>query len=213
VGDHDYYDLKNCYATGNVFAKETGGGLVGFSTAAAVNCYATGDVNCTRVAGGLIGEDGYGGAINCYSIGHVTGSQEAGGLVGRTYHSEAIVGCFWDVNTSGQTTGAGGTGLTTVQMMQQASFTGWDFSAGDSDPADWMMLRPTEDYPRLAWQEIFEGDIAGLYGVDWIDLEELAFHWLQTGCPTDCEDADIDESGTVDLLDYSVLAADWLVGM
>jgi len=103
--------------------------------------------------------------------------------------------------------------LTTEQMMQQASFTGWDFSDTDGDPADWMMLRPDEDYPRLIWQEIFDGDIAGLYGVDNTDLEELASHWLQTGCPTGCEDADIDGSGLVDLLDFAMLAADWLEGV
>lgn len=44
----------------------------------------------------------------------------------------------------------------------------------EDSPADWMMLREGEDYPRLAWQEIFGGDIAGLYGADIVDFAYLS---------------------------------------
>jgi hypothetical protein len=213
IGEHDWYSLVDCYATGNVTCEEAGGGLVGRNYMTILHCYATGNVSCIYGAGGLIGEDWGGGGIECYSKGAVTGTTNIGGMVGVKDSSVSFTNCFWDVNTSGQSNSAGGTGLTTEQMMQQASFTGWDFSDTDGDPADWMMLRPDEDYPRLIWQEIFDGDIAGLYGVDNTDLEELASHWLQTGCPTGCEDADIDGSGLVDLLDFAMLAADWLEGV
>ncbi|MDH4202242.1 MAG: hypothetical protein OEV87_05060 [Phycisphaerae bacterium] len=90
-------------------------------------------------------------------------------------------------------------------MMIQSTFTGWDFTT----PV-WVMLREGEDYPRLAWQEIFMGDIAGLYGVDMADFAEIARNWQNTGCPGNCEDADIDGSGDVGLGDLAAVAEDWL---
>jgi len=128
IGAHNEYDLENCFATGNISAEVRGGGLVGFSRHTITNCYATGDVNCTEAAGGLTGEEGYGGALNCYSTGYVTGNQDVGGLVGVKYTTEDFICCFWDVNTSGQTTSAGGTGKTTSEMKHPNTFTdaGWD---------------------------------------------------------------------------------------
>jgi hypothetical protein len=41
------------------------------------------------------------------------------------------------------------------------------------------------------------------------DLLELAANWLEGGCPAGCEDADIDESGAVDLADFAIQAGDW----
>ncbi|MHC5083900.1 MAG: hypothetical protein ACYTET_08205, partial [Planctomycetota bacterium] len=90
--------------------------------------------------------------------------------------------------------------------------TNWDFDPNDGDTADWMMLRPGEDYPRLAWQEIYAGDIAGLYGADIVDVAYLARYWSLTGCDsgTDCGRADIDASGDVGLADLAAVADDWL---
>ena len=41
----------------------------------------------------------------------------------------SFVSSFWDIQTSGQTTSAGGTGMTTAQMKTLSTFTsaGWDF--------------------------------------------------------------------------------------
>jgi hypothetical protein len=86
---------------------------------------------------------------------------------------------------------------------------GWDFSTTDGDPAEWMMLRPGHDYPQLAWQTI-TGDIAGSYGVDYVDFAVFAAHWEQTGCPTGCGNADINSSGTVDIADLTLFADNWL---
>ena len=135
-----------------------------------------------------------------------------GGITG------SLTACFWDIETSSQSNGvglgssSGATGLDTAEMMTLSTFTDaeWDFTETDGDPADWMMLREGEDYPRLAWQTIYPGDIAGLYGVDMADLTEVIDNWLRQDCPTECEQADIDSSGTVDLADLSLLAADWI---
>jgi hypothetical protein len=212
--------LTHCYATGSVSGADYVGGLVGKNWyGSLIGCYATGSVTGTgSYVGGLVGWNG-GSISNCYAAGAVSGTDIVGGLVGGG-DTLGITGCFWDIDTSRTTVGVGSgtstgvTGKTTAEMMTLSTFTsaGWDFSATDGDPADWMMLREGEDYPRLIWQEIFPGDIAGLYGVDNVDLEELASHWMQSGCPTGCEGADIDDSGSVDFVDFAMLAEDWLKG-
>ena len=50
-----------------------------------------------------------------------------GGLVGDNYGVGPIVSSYWDTQTSGLATSYGGTGKTTAEMKQQATFAGWDF--------------------------------------------------------------------------------------
>jgi len=83
--------------------------------------------------GGLTGGN-YGGVVtNCYATGTITGqSYYMSGLVGWNYDGTTVITSFWDIQTSGQTTSVGGgTGLTTAEMTQQATFTGagWDFDS------------------------------------------------------------------------------------
>jgi len=68
-----------------------------------------------------------GGKIsNAYATGHVSGTNHVGGLVGSSVGT--VKNGYWDTATTGQTSSAGGTGLTAAQMLQQSSFTGFDFS-------------------------------------------------------------------------------------
>ena len=81
--------------------------------------------------GGLVGYM-LGGSISyAYATGAVTGAScwdcYVGGLVGLTQTS--VTDSFWDINTTGQTSSSGGTGLTTAQMRSAASYTGWDFTS------------------------------------------------------------------------------------
>ncbi|MHC4951257.1 MAG: hypothetical protein ACYTEU_09790, partial [Planctomycetota bacterium] len=71
-------------------------------------------------------------------------------------------------------------------------------------------LRELEDYPRLAWQEIFKGDIAGLYGADMLDFAYLARYWGQDCDNPECDRADIDGGGNVGIGDLAYIAEDWL---
>ena len=50
--------------------------------------------------------------------------------MGFNYNGGTVTNSFWDTQTSGQATSAGGTGLTTAQMMTQSTYTGagWDFT-------------------------------------------------------------------------------------
>ncbi len=168
------------------------GGLIGahWSKSSIVNCYASGSVTGDLNVGGLCGKIYMDSVVGLsYSTSTVIGNANVGGLIGSlqpTHYTNRA--CFWDIETSGISDGVGNMepdpvemmGKTTEQMMTQSTFTGWDFDPNDGDPADWMMLRELEDYPRLAWQPVYAGDIAGLYGVDMVDFEMLSRCWYAT---------------------------------
>ena len=224
--------VQNSCAIGNVSGTSGLGGLVGSNIRGTIqNCFSLGNVTGDDKIGGLAGyNSGYdtsdnGGVIDMsYSAGRVVGNTNVGGFCGyQRGDGTEMVNSFWDMEASGVSTGYNldptypGTitnvlGKTTAEMQTQSTFTVWDFDPDDGDPADWMMLRPGEDYPRLAWQETFMGDIAGLYGVDLVDFAYLAGYWGLGGCGsgTDCGRADIDGSGDVGLGDLVYVAQDWL---
>jgi hypothetical protein len=218
VGVNDSGSITSCYTT--VSIGPTGymvGGLVGANDSGLIRaCYATGSVGGTGYIGGLVGGNG-GSLTACYATGKVSGTGCIGGLAGGS--DGTITACFWDIQSSGSNTGigdsssGGATGKTTAGMKTLSTFTPpwrWDFTTTDGDAAEWVMLREGEDYPRLEWQTVLAGDIAGLYGVDIVDFAELARNWLKQGCPSGCEQADMDNSGTVDLGDLAILMANWM---
>ncbi len=114
------------FATSSVYGDGLIGGAVGANIGKIINCYATGDVDGTTSIGGLVGGSGSGVIENSYATGVVSGTQNLGGLIGDD-SSSTITNSFWDIETSGQETSAGGTGLTTVDMQNQDSFIEWDF--------------------------------------------------------------------------------------
>jgi hypothetical protein len=134
-------DFHRCYATGSInnigfMPSEYVGGFCGrvddHITTTFTDCYARGDVSGTDKVGGFAG--GYACVLtNCYSTGKVTlldPSGAAGGLAGDDVFGDGTaVACFWDIQTSGQPTSAGGTGKTTAQMKYKRTFSnaGWDF--------------------------------------------------------------------------------------
>ena len=123
----NYVPLTACYATGAVNASEYVGGLVGFNYGEINACYATGAAHSDSDTGGLVGRN-QGPIVDCYSVGAVSGTSALGGLVGSMNSSATLTNSFWDTQTSSLTASAGGTGKTTAQMRQQATFVGWDFS-------------------------------------------------------------------------------------
>ena len=117
--------VSNSYATGNVTGTSSLGGLMGSSTTGLVsNSYATGNVSGTTSVGGLMGSS-TGPVIDTYATGAVTGTAIVGGLMGSS--SGSVSNSYWNIQTSGQSTSPGGTGLTSVQMLQSANFNTWDF--------------------------------------------------------------------------------------
>ncbi len=157
-------DIAQCYTTcdidGSILELDGGaGGLVGVGTSAAslTDCYATGTVSGSQNLGGLIGYS-QSTITRCYAAGAVSDvTSYDGGLIGR-YVAGSVSVSYWDTQTSGQGTSGGGTGKTTAEMKEQATFVGWDFADvweieegvgypilqcfGDhpvSIPADWMI--------------------------------------------------------------------------
>ena len=98
---------------------------------------------------------------------------------------------------------------TTLEMQTESTFTaaGWDFTT----PV-WKIVRESEDYPRLSWQEEIAGDFAGLWGVDYKDFAYFAGRWLDINCDTsnDCDGADLDFSTDVGPSDLLIFAEQWL---
>jgi hypothetical protein len=102
------------------------GGLMGSSTTGTVsNSYATGNVSGTTSVGGLMGSS-TGPVIDTYATGAVSGTTSVGGLMGSS--SGPVTDSYWNTQTSGQATSPGGTGLTSVQMLQSSNFHLWDFT-------------------------------------------------------------------------------------
>lgn len=139
-----FVPINKCYSTGTVTGTLNGvGGLIGYNRKAITNCYSKCDVTGNSIVGGLIGYHNYNNVNYCYSTGAVSGNSNVGGLIGYNYFGN-IQNCFWDTETSGQATSDGGTGKTTVEMMQQATFTNWDFTNvwGIRENSTYPYLRP-----------------------------------------------------------------------
>jgi len=142
--------IDQSYATGAVAGGQYGawiGGLAGEGRMIS-DSYATGAVAGQYAVAGLLGLCN-GEVRRCYAAGHVAampGEQYIGGLIGQSEDGSVVVASLWDVQTSGQTSSAGGVGKTTAQMKQKTTFTnaGWDFAN------IWRM--PANDYPQLIQQ-------------------------------------------------------------
>jgi hypothetical protein len=153
--------VSNSYATGSVTVMgESGtciGGLVGviwFGTVS--NSYSTGNVSGNTYVGGLVGASVYSTVGNSYSTGSVTGNSSVGGLVGYNIEHGTVSNSFWDTETSGQSTSAGGIGKTTAEMQDIGTFTDWDMIAvanpSTRNPSYIWNIVNDETYPFLSWQ-------------------------------------------------------------
>lgn len=149
--------VSESYSTGSVTGHEYVGGLVGWNHDGTIsNSYSSGRVDGESLVGGLVGHN-RGSVSNCYSTGNVTGLEDVGGMVGRNYQG-TVSNSFWDIQTSGQSTSAGGTGSTTAEMQGIATFSGatWNIIAvvnpGEQDLAYVWNIVDDETYPFLSWQ-------------------------------------------------------------
>ena len=156
--------ITNCYSLGSVLGNTLVGGLAGRNLGTITNCFATGDVTGQDKVGGLVGLNAllvsandaiYKGKItNCYSVGRVTGWTDIGGLLGFN-DGFTVSNSFWDIQTSGQTTSAGGTAKTTIEMQSATTFldAGWDFMDEiENGTENIWWIDEGQDYPRLWWE-------------------------------------------------------------
>jgi len=133
VDDGYISTVKNCYANVSVSGKEYVGGLVGI------------------FKGKIYGTEGI--CENSYSIGDVSGNDYVGGLTGMSWQVNYI-SSYWNINTSGQTTSDGGTGLTDTEMQTRSNFVNWDFTN------TWQM----GTYPVFTWQSVPQTIIVDING-------------------------------------------------
>lgn len=161
VGRNSFISLMDqCYSTGAVSGYVGIGGLAGISDldSHVANCYSTGSVSGTSDVGGLMGLGG-GTITHCYSIGPVSGIGTVGGLIGNSlrYSPVVISNCFWDIETSGLTESAGGTGLNTDLMQNIETFleADWDFAGHIQNGGHEIWQMPDDGgYPILS---VFDG--------------------------------------------------------
>jgi len=141
-------DITRSFATGGVTSVAYAGGLVGINQKTISYCYATGDVFGSETVGGLVG---YQDDLSAYPIsysyakGRVTGTTGVGGLIGVAapkVRDDAALDSFWNIETSEQSTSAGGTpvGKTTTEMQSVSTYSSWDSN---------IWLIQTQAYPTL----------------------------------------------------------------
>lgn len=171
----NYGPVSNSYASCEVSGDQNVGGFAGINHDTIIeNSYATGDVSGEEWVGGLLG--GNGGVVeNSYATGDVSGEEHVGGLVGVEGSRATVSNSFWDVDTSGQDYSVGGTGKTTEEMKDVATYTDtdtkgllrpWDF-VGDpyDDEGDEYIWHIDEDeiindgYPFLTWEYQYTLDV------------------------------------------------------
>jgi len=165
VGCTTHGEITYSYSACTVVGSESVGGLVGVNQQSyprlpyyivggpILDCYSIGSVSGTSGVGGLVGRGG--NTVRCYSTGLVSGESNVGGLLGNRVFRGFVTDCFWDTETSGQATSAGGTGKTTAEMQTAGTFldAGWDFVGETANGTEdiWWILEG-QDYPRLWWE-------------------------------------------------------------
>ena len=116
-----------CYANATVEGDEAVGGLIGYDSGVSLsNSYAAGTVSGRKHVGGLIGA-GENNFTSCYSVSVATDSAAYRGLNGDAY-ANGLTKSFYLLEGNADVTNVEGTRLTAQQLMQQASFTDWDFT-------------------------------------------------------------------------------------
>ncbi|WP_170932507.1 MBG domain-containing protein [Belliella buryatensis] len=136
IGSKIAGNFSKLYVKGSVSGVNQVGGLAGrqHSGGSLNNSYTDVEVFSSGIhLGGFVGLNNDGGTINTsYSVGKVTGSgSDIGGFTGFMDNGGRAQNCFWDTETSGLLSSAGGTGKSTAEMKTLTTFTdaNWDFNA------------------------------------------------------------------------------------
>jgi hypothetical protein len=175
--------LSNSFSAGSATGNYYVGGLTGSNSGTVTDSYSTDRVTGSSIVSGLVGINGRDGTVsnsfstgsafgnyyvaglaavnfgivnNSYSAANVTGNEYVGGLLAVNWGGNAS-SSFWDTQTSGQITSAGGAGKTTAEMQNIITFrgAGWDISAvarGTTNSAYTWNIVNQQTYPLLSWQ-------------------------------------------------------------
>jgi hypothetical protein len=138
-------NVDESFASGNVgqAASFDAGGLVGYNSGNISDSYATGSVAGTNNLGGLVGNN-VSSITNSYSAGVVTDVAIAGGLVG--VNSGTVTNSYYNTNVTPQNDTGKGDPTAQMNMLEQLTFNGWDFTG------IWeITLPPAPSYPHHQW--------------------------------------------------------------
>ena len=152
--------ISSCYVDGiTIQGGSYMGGFCGLNSysGAISDCYSTGSLNGSAYAGGFCGYNYQSGSVeNSYAVCTITSAGTKGGFCAGADATGTATGCFWDTTVSGMTASSGGTGKTTTEMQQQATYSDWDFTD------IWCM----DGYPAL---NVF----GGLSFASWLNAESV----------------------------------------
>lgn len=155
VGFASYSNISKCFSKGTVTSVGSdAGGLVGQMVNNGIdNSYSRSSVVGFYDIGGLLGNNNTGSTVyRTFSTGSVSGTGQVGGLIGA--NNAAVLGSYWDMESSGQSSSAGGFGRTTDEMTWQydyyTTFVDWDFSTVWAEDSDYQF---NDGYPYLRAEE------------------------------------------------------------
>ena len=162
-------NIYQCYSKGTVTATTSEesyyyGGLVGENRASVSTSFSNSIVVSGMDCGGGLAGYNSGGIYSSYSTGSVRlldWGEAFGGLIGR--NDGTVANCYWDKESSGNPTSAAGTGKTTAEMKQQATYVGWDFEM----LPEWQInSRYYNGYPYPSWMPTTAEPMVSTNGVD-----------------------------------------------
>ena len=176
--------VSNSYTTVSVKGDNYVGGLVGKNedSSSINNSYTTGSAKGNNYVGGLLGINNNSTVSNSYATGPVNNGASGtnvGGLVGNDTGS-GVINSFWDTETTGQDSSAGGTGLSTAEMQNPFTFIdhGWDFAdvwgksrVGNND--GYMVFKAMDETAYNHYVRLDDTDISKTYGASDSNLDGI----------------------------------------
>lgn len=155
IGQNESLNISKVYSSGSVAGEDGVGGLIGLNDGNLTDAYSTATTTGNILSGGLIGSNN-GNITKSFSTGAVLGAGTRGGLV-ATGTAGLISKSFWDTESSGVATSAGGVGKNTEEMKTISTFTNddWDF---DNTWRIGTYPIKNNNYPWLVWEAPFEVD-------------------------------------------------------
>ncbi|MBI9038792.1 MAG: T9SS type A sorting domain-containing protein [Bacteroidales bacterium] len=184
--------VSSCYATGSITgdaSNSIAAGIIGQSHKLVKNSYSRASVSAVYEAAGFISFNNS-DIENCFSTGAVSDATHSldGFCNDNDGHGDGTISnCFWDTQTSGQSSSSGGTGKTTAEMKTQSTFTdaGWDFVGETTNGTNdyWSIDGSNNNaYPWLSWEGYDPVNITwdGSEDTDW----NTAANWSLDIVPT-----------------------------
>ncbi len=154
----NYTTVSNCSNRGTVTTLQYAGGIAGYNVGGYIyNSYNRGSLTAKRYAGGIAGANTY-TVENCYSAGNITVAEGGsgdyfGGFIGSNniVAGAVVSGNYYDSETSGRSDTTGASPLTTINMKNSSSYSGWDFS---TRPLWFINSLYNDGYPYLSWERM-----------------------------------------------------------